>query len=81
MKNNKVFQSFVCHTVPPRLSRTTNRSFPILAFIAVFVSCLLAGTVAHAQTPVLRFSFEDAGNTTDTNFQSAPVNETKGWGI
>lgn len=32
--------------------------------------------MAHAQTPVLRFSFEDAGNTTDTNFQSAPVSLT-----
>ena len=79
MKNNKVHQSFVCHTVPSRMSRT-NRSFPILAFIAIFAGCLLSGNVAHA-APVLRFSFEDAGNTTDTNFQSAPVNETKGWGI
>ena len=47
MKNNKVHQSFVCHTVPSRLSRT-NRSFPILAFIAVFAGCLLAGTVGQA---------------------------------
>ena len=48
MKNNKVHQSFVCHTVPSRLSRT-NRSFPILAFIAVFAGCLLAENLAQAQ--------------------------------
>src|ERR1035441_5031980 len=47
MKNNKVHQSVVRHTVPSRLSRT-NRAFPILAFIAVFAGCLLAGTVGQA---------------------------------
>lgn len=75
MKNNKVHQSFVRHTVPSRLSRT-NMFFPILAFIAVFAGCLLSGNVAHAATPVLRFSFEEALdtiNTTSTNFQSAAV--------
>ena len=75
MKNNKVHQSFVRHTVPSRLSRT-NMSFPILAFIAVFAGWLLSGNVAHAATPVLRFSFEEALdtiNTTSTNTQSAAV--------
>jgi hypothetical protein len=64
MKNNKVHQSFVRHTVPSRLSRT-NRSFPILAFIAVFAGCLLAGTVGQA-APVnlLYFPLTNApGNT------------------
>ena len=56
MKNNKVHQSFVRHTVPSRLDRA-NITLPIFAFIAVFAGWLLAGTVAHAQTPVLRFSF------------------------
>jgi hypothetical protein len=76
MKNNKAHQSFVRHTVPSRLGRTSNRSFPILAFIAVFAGCLLAGNGAHAATPVLRFSFEEALdtiNTTSTNTQSAAV--------
>jgi hypothetical protein len=72
MKNNKVQQSFVCHTVRSRLGRASI-TLPLFAFIAVFAGWLLAGTVAHAQTPVLRFSFEDAGLTTDTNTQSTPV--------
>jgi hypothetical protein len=63
MKNNTVHQSFVCHTVPSRLSRT-NRSFPILAFIALFAGCLLSGNVAHAQVNQLKFDFEDAPGTT-----------------
>src|ERR1035437_7308233 len=60
MKNNKVHKSFVCHTVPSRLSRT-NRSFPILAFIAIFAGCLLSGNVAHA-APVnlLKFPLTNA---------------------
>ena len=72
MKNNTVHQSFVCRIVPSRLDRASI-TLPIFAFIAVFAGWLLAGTVAHAQTPVLRFSFEDTGNTTDTNSQSAAV--------
>src|ERR1035437_4574940 len=72
MKNNKVHQSVVCHTVPSRLSRT-NMSFPTLAFIAVFAGCLLSGNVAHAATPVLRFSFEEALGTSNLNVQSALV--------
>jgi hypothetical protein len=42
-------------------------SFPILAFIAVFAGCLLSGSVAHAQTPALKFTFEDAPGTTTAN--------------
>jgi len=59
MKNLKVHQPLVCPAIPSRLSRI-NRSFPILALIAVFAGCLLSGNAAHAQTPVLRFSFEDS---------------------
>ncbi len=33
----------------------------------MLAGCLWSGTLAHAQTPVLRYSFEDAGTTTDTN--------------
>ena len=71
MKNNKVHQSFVCHTVPSRLSRT-NRSFPILAFIAIFAGCLLAGTVGQA-APVnlLYFPLTNAPGTVTTNFPSS----------
>ena len=69
MKNIKVHQSFVRHTVPSRLSRT-NRSFPILAFIAVFAGCLLSGNVAHAQVNQLRFDFEDAPGTTTSSDNS-----------
>ena len=66
MKNNKVHQSFVCHTVPSRLSRT-NRSFPILAFIAVFAGCLLSANLAVAQpTLQLRFAFDDGPSGTST---------------
>ena len=72
MKNNKVHQSFVCRTVPSRLDRA-NITLPLFAFLAVFAGFLITGGLARAQTPVLRFSFEDAGNTTDTNSQSAPV--------
>src|ERR1035438_4409013 len=71
MKNNKVHQSFVRHTVPSRLSRT-NRSFPILAFIAIFAGCLLAGTVGQA-APVnlLYFPLTNAPGTVTTNFPSS----------
>ena len=80
MKNNKVHQSFVCHTVPSRLSRT-NRSFPILTFIAVFAGCLLAGTVGQA-APVnlLKFPLTNAPGTTvmpsDTSLGGVNVNLT-----
>ncbi len=59
MKNLKVRQSFLPHSA--------------FASIAILATCLLAGNLAHAQTPVLRFSFEDLGNITDTNSQSTPV--------
>src|ERR1019366_3736677 len=63
MKNIQVHQSFVCPAIPSRLSRT-NRSFPILAFIAILAGCLLFGSVAQAQVNQLRFDFEDAPGTT-----------------
>ena len=78
MKNNKVHQSFVRHTVPSRLGRT-NRSFPILAFIAIFAGCLLAGTVGRA-APVnlLKFPLTNAPGITvipsDTSLGGVSVN-------
>src|ERR1019366_3086680 len=78
MKNNKVHQSFVCHTVPSRLSRT-NRSFPILAFIAVFAGCLLSANLAVAQpTLKLRYAFDDisSGTTTPSDTSGGGVNVT-----
>src|ERR1019366_5658815 len=75
MKNNKVHQSFVCHTVPSRLSRT-NRSFPILAFIAVFAGCLLSANLAVAQpTLKLRYAFDDVSTGTTT------PSDTSGGGV
>ena len=51
MNNTRVHQSFIRHTIPSRLSRTNLA----LAFRAVFVGCLLAGTVAQAAPVNLLF--------------------------
>jgi hypothetical protein len=51
MNNTRVHQSFIRHTIPSRLSRTSLS----LAFIAVFVGCLLASTVAQAAPVNLLF--------------------------
>ena len=75
MKNNKVHQSVVCHKVPSRLSRT-NRSFPILAFIAVFAGCLLSANLAVAQPTLnLRYTFDDVSTGTTT------PSDTSGGGV
>src|ERR1035437_8949455 len=77
MKNLKVHQSIVCPAIPSRLSRT-NRSFPILAFIAVFACLLLAGNLGRAQVPTnqLHFAFTDASGTTtpsDTSLNAGAI--------
>jgi hypothetical protein len=78
MKNIKVQQSLVCPAIPPELSRT-NRSFPILAFIAVFAGCLMCGTVAQAQqVNLLKFFLTNAPGLTvipsDTSLGGVSVN-------
>jgi hypothetical protein len=46
---------------------------PLFAGVAVFVVLLLASYGVHAQTPVLKFTFEDAPGTTTANVESTPV--------
>jgi len=52
--------------------RRTGRSFALLAFLAALAGCLCS-QMAHAQAPAVRFSFEDAGLTTDTNTQNPAI--------
>jgi len=46
---------------------------PLLVCATVFVVLLLASYGVHAQTPVLKFTFEDAPGTTTANVASTPV--------
>src|SRR6266404_2331838 len=69
MKNIQAHKSAVCHPIQSRLN-WTNLPFTILG-VAVFVSCLLSGKVAWAQTPAIKLTFEDAPGTTTTNVGSA----------
>jgi len=48
-------------------------SLTMLTWLAVVIGCLLSGPLADAQTPILRFSFEDGGLTTTTNTQGGFV--------
>lgn len=70
MKYLKVLRSPVCPVVSSRSSWDC-LFLPPLIWLVVFTSFLTVGTLARAQTPILRFSFEDGGLTTTTNSQSA----------
>src|SRR4051812_48180710 len=48
-------------------------SVSMFTWLAVVIGSLLSGTLVHAQTPILRFSFEDGGLTTTTNTQGGFV--------
>ena len=71
MKNINVQSLHFLPLNPPRPSQT-GRSLSTLAFLAILVACLWSA-VARAQAPAVRFSFEDAGLTTDTNTQNSAI--------
>jgi Concanavalin A-like lectin/glucanases superfamily len=68
MKNLKVQPLSVC---PPVASRFGWGSFFI--WMVVFAACLLGGNAAQAQTPALKFTFEDAPGTTTASTGSTSV--------
>ena len=72
MKTVQVHQLFVRTTVPSRLGRTSMS----LVSVAVFAGCLLAGSLARAQTPALDFTFQDAPGTTTASSGSVAVSLT-----